>query len=416
MVQDESQDHTDHDAVEQAGEQGKHGVTRSRGQSVVHHEAGVEDLTQDLDTQVLQGDGHGGGIGIKNAQNLGSKELNKKNDDCRDPQGDPHGDVDGLAGPVELLGTDALGHHGGGRRVHGQGGHEGHVLDLGADAAGGRGLHPVAVDEEDHGQPGQAYHGHLDGSGDAQLDDLDQLFLVHFLLIEPKVQPKKLSVGEDIAETHQEGGHLGQNGGQGRTPDPPVKDTHEKDIQGNVAPGGDRHAVEGLLGVAHRPKHGRQGVVPKDEGQTHGADPQVNISRIQGGSLQSHQDGTPQDEQRHHGKTACCDGKGKEGPVGQDPVGVILTAKILAHEDVAAGGDAHDDLGENDHHLAGIVDGRNAILADEPPGDDQVRDGIGRLKQRRQQHRGCKDNKFFPNDAFRQVCLAHGLTPPSEFW
>ena len=57
VVQDERQDHAGHDAVEQAGAEGKHGVARAQGQGVVDHEAGVENLTHDLAPQVLQGDG-----------------------------------------------------------------------------------------------------------------------------------------------------------------------------------------------------------------------------------------------------------------------------------------------------------------------------------------------------------------------
>ena len=45
VVQDHRQHHPHHDAVEQAGGQGEHGVARPHGQGVVDHEAGVEDLS-----------------------------------------------------------------------------------------------------------------------------------------------------------------------------------------------------------------------------------------------------------------------------------------------------------------------------------------------------------------------------------
>ena len=44
MVQNQGQDHPDHNAVEQAGPQGKHGMPRPHGQGVVHHKAGIENL------------------------------------------------------------------------------------------------------------------------------------------------------------------------------------------------------------------------------------------------------------------------------------------------------------------------------------------------------------------------------------
>ena len=77
----------------------------------------------------------------------------------------------------------------------------------------------------------------------------------------------------------------------------------------------------------------------------------------------------------------------EEGAVGFSPVDRVPAAVVLAHKDVAAGGDAHDDLGEDLHHLAGVVDGRNASLADEPTGHNQVGDGVGRLEQGRENHR-----------------------------
>ena len=79
----------------------------------------------------------------------------------------------------------------------------------------------------------------------------------------------------------------------------PVKGPPKPAIQDNVAPGGHRHAVKRLLGVAHRAQHGRQGVVAKDGGQTNGAHLQVGRGLVQSGCAEGKKDG-PTEQEDHH--------------------------------------------------------------------------------------------------------------------
>ena len=72
------------------------------GRGVVDHEAGVEDLSQNLDPQVLHRQGHGGLVGVEDGKDLGGKEFDDHNEPRRHPDGDPHGHVDHPAGPVKL--------------------------------------------------------------------------------------------------------------------------------------------------------------------------------------------------------------------------------------------------------------------------------------------------------------------------
>ena len=219
-------------------------------------------------------------------------------------------------------------------------------------------------------------------------------------------QAKQLPLAQNIDEADHKAGPLREHGGQSRTPDAPVKNAHQENIQGDVAPGGDRHAIKGLLGVTHRPEHGRQGIVAKNEHQTQRAQPQILGGLPQSRGLQRQQN-RPAAQNHHQGHNhPGGDCEGKEGAVGLLPVGMVATSKILTHEDIAAGGDAHNNLGENHHHLPGVVDGGDAVLADKPPGHNQVRNGIGRLKQGGEHHRQSIDNQLFPNDAFREIHLS----------
>ena len=385
MVQDERQDHAGHDAVEQAGAEGKHGVARAQGQGVVDHEAGVEDLAHDLDPQVLQGDGLGHRVGVEDGQQLRGKQLHEDDEHRRHREGNAHGDVDHPAGPVEFLCPQTLGDHGRGGGVEGQGAEQGHVLDLRADAAGGGGLDPVLVDEEGHGQPGKAHHGHLHRAGDAQLEHLPQLVPVHSQGLAG--QTEEVLVLQNVGQADDEARQLRQHGRQGRAPHAPLEGAHEKAVQHDVAHGSDRHAVERLPGVAHRAQHGREGIVAKDRDDPQGADLEIGRRLVQRRGLQPHQDGAAQEINDPRHDEARQDRKAENGRVGLEAVLPVFRPEILAHEDVAAGGDAQDDLGEDLHDLAGVVDGGDAVLPDEPPGHDQVRDGIGRLEQRGEHHR-----------------------------
>lgn len=71
MVEDQGQHHPHHNTVEQAGPQGEHGVPRPQGQGVVDHKAGIENLSQNLNAQVLQSDFHGDGVWVEDGQELG---------------------------------------------------------------------------------------------------------------------------------------------------------------------------------------------------------------------------------------------------------------------------------------------------------------------------------------------------------
>ena len=251
--------------------------------------------------------------------------------------------MDHPAGPVKLFCTQTLGHHGGGRSIEGDGYQQSHVLYLGADPAGRGGLHPVGVDKKGHRQPGQPHHRHLHRAGNPQLENLDHLILVERNL--PPNQAKQVPVTQHIHQADHKAGPLGKHRGQGRAPHAPSEAPHKQTVQRNVAARCHGHTVKGLLGVAHRAEHGRQGIVSEDGNETGGTHLEIGRSLLQRRRPEGRQNGTAKQEEQHGQKRPRRQGETEHRPIRLDPVGPVLAAKILPHENVAPGGNSHDNLG-----------------------------------------------------------------------
>ena len=368
-----------------------------------------EDAVDDIAMKILGPQRNHRRIGGEQTDNGACRQFHDDRYDNAVDDGDRGGVSQRLRRSLHPAGADVLRRDSGYRGQHGRRHQEQRADHLFDDADGGRIVQATVVGDDCDDDEGDLDASILDRRRYADAENAAEHGFIGLKIAEPQLDPRAPAANRH--QRHDDADGLRQRGSQCRSRGAEPQPAHEQVVERDVAEACDRNEIHGAFRIAQPAEHRTDDVVRDDERDADIADGQVLRGPFDGFGGHADQRDDVANVQQQNDCQRQGDPREQRDDIADGLGSTVesVRADSTADGDSGAHGKAHNDHGEHIQHLAAVRYRRNAIDADELPGNEQIGHAIQRLQKIRQQIRQ-REGDDRSEHASRCQVLFHGLS------